>query len=123
MTLMLLRRLGMAIPTLLGVSVVIFLLMSVLPGDPLAGLLAQDATMADRAALKHSLGLDAPPAIRYGRWLGDVMHGDFGYSPYRKRDVSELLGTAFLNTVQLAVAAATLGIGTGLKLGVRGRGM
>ena len=44
MTLMFLRRLGLAIPTLLGVSVVIFLLMSVLPGDPLAGLLAQDAT-------------------------------------------------------------------------------
>jgi peptide/nickel transport system permease protein len=118
MTLMLLRRLGLAIPTLLGVSVVIFLLMSVLPGDPLAGLLAQDATAADRAALTHSLGLDAPLAVRYVRWLGDVLHGDFGYSPYRKRDVSELLGTAFLNTVQLAVVAATLGIGTGLILGV-----
>src|SRR5919199_543717 len=117
MTLMLLRRLGMAIPTLLGVSVVIFLLMSVLPGDPLAGLLAQDATPADRAALQRSLGLDAPLAVRYVRWLGDVLHGDFGYSPYRKRDVSELLGTAFLNTVRLAVAAAAFGIGTGLILG------
>ena len=62
MTRMLLRRLGLAIPTLLGVSVVIFLLMSVLPGDLLAGLLAQDATAADRAALTHSLGLDAPLA-------------------------------------------------------------
>src|SRR5262245_42076791 len=117
MTLMLLRRLGMAIPTLLGVSVVIFLLMSVLPGDPLAGLLAQDATAADRAALTHSLGLDAPLAVRYVRWLGDVMHGDFGYSPYRKRDVAELLGAAFSNTLRLAIAAAALGIGTGLTLG------
>jgi peptide/nickel transport system permease protein len=81
MTLMFLRRLGLAIPTLLGVSVVIFLLMSVLPGDPLAGLLAQDATAADREALTHSLGLDAPLAVRYVRWLGDVLHGDFGYSP------------------------------------------
>jgi peptide/nickel transport system permease protein len=117
MTLMLLRRLGMAIPTLLGVSVVIFFLMSVLPGDPLAGLLAQDATAADREALTRSLGLDAPLAIRYVRWLGDVLHGDFGYSPYRKRDVSELLGAAFWNTVRLASAAATLGIGTGLLLG------
>jgi len=117
MTLMLLRRLGMAIPTLLGVSVVIFLLMSVLPGDPLAGLLAQDATAADRAALTHSLGLDEPLAVRYVRWLGDVLHGDFGYSPYRKRDVAELLGTAFWNTVRLALAAAALGIGTGVTLG------
>src|SRR5215510_4707900 len=117
MTLMFLRRLGLAIPTLLGVSVVIFLLMSVLPGDPLAGLLAQDATAADRAALTRSLGLDAPLAVRYIRWLGDVLHGDFGFSPYRKRDVSELLGTAFLNTVRLELAAAALGIGTGLTLG------
>ena len=69
MTRMLLRRLGLAIPTLLGVSVVIFLLMSVLPGDPLAGLLAQDATAADRAALTHSLDL-TPLAVRYVRWLG-----------------------------------------------------
>jgi len=74
--------------------------------------------VADRAALTHSLGLDAPLAVRYVRWLGDVLHGDFGYSPYRKRDVSELLSTAFANTVRLAVAAAALGIGTGVTLGV-----
>src|SRR5215467_5584953 len=117
MTLMLLRRLGLAIPTLLGVSVVIFILMSVLPGDPLAGLLAQDATPSDRAALTHILVLDARLPLLYGLWLGDVMQGDFGYSPYRKRDVSELLGTAFWNTVRLAVAAAALGIGTGVTLG------
>ena len=128
MTLMFLGRLGMAIPTLLGVSVVVFFLMSVLPGDPLAGLLAQDATAADRAALQHSLGLDAPLPVRYVRWVGDVLHGDFGYSPYRRRDVSELLGTAFSNTVRLAVAAAALGISTGLTLGtlaalMRGRFM
>jgi peptide/nickel transport system permease protein len=128
MTLMLLCRLGMAIPTLLGVSVVVFFLMSVLPGDPLAGLLAQDATAADRAALTHSLGLDAPLPVRYVRWVGDVLHGDFGYSPYRRRDVSELLGAAFSNTVRLAVAAAALGISTGLTLGtlaalMRGRVM
>src|SRR5207244_13402060 len=88
------------------VSVVVFFLMSVLPGDPLAGLLGQDATAADRAALQHSLGLDAPLPVRYVRWVGDVLHGDFGYSPYRRRDVSELLGTAFSNPVRLAVAAA-----------------
>ena len=51
MALMILRRLGMAIPTLFGVSLVIFLLMSILPGDPLAGLLGPDATPADRVEL------------------------------------------------------------------------
>ena len=117
MALMLLRRLGMAIPTLLGVTVVIFLLMSVLPGDPLAGLLAPDASQADRAAMAREMGLDDPLPVRYVQWLGDMAQGDFGYSPYRRRDVSELIGTAYANTVRLAVAAAVLGVTVGLTLG------
>ncbi len=117
MALMLVRRLAMVIPTLLGVSIVVFLLMSVLPGDPLAGLLAQDATPADRAALEHSLGLDDPLPVRYVNWLGDALQGDFGYSPYRRRDVSDLIGTALNNTIRLALASAVIGIGLGVALG------
>ena len=117
MAFMLLRRLAMVVPTLLGVSVVVFLLMSVLPGDPLAGLLAQDASAADRAALERSLGLDDPLPIRYVHWLGDALTGDFGYSPYRRRDVADLLGTALRNTVKLALASAVIGVGAGVTLG------
>ena len=117
MALMILRRLGMAIPTLFGVSLVIFLLMSILPGDPLAGLLGPDATPADRVELAKSLGLDKPLPVRYVTWVGDALQGDFGYSPYRRRDVDELLGTAFMNTIRLAAAAAVVGISTGVLLG------
>ena len=117
MGLMIARRLGMAIPTLLGVSVMIFVLLNVLPGDPLAGLLAQDATQADRDEMSQRLGLNDPLPVRYAYWLTDVVRGDFGYSPYRRRDVSELIGTAWQNTVKLAVASALLGVGTGLVLG------
>ncbi len=117
MLLMLVRRLGLAVPTLLGVTVVIFLLMNVLPGDPLAGILAPDATAADRTALAHSMGLDKPLPVRYVSWLNDVAHGRLGYSPYRRRDVSELLGQAYSNTIRLAVASATLGVVGGLTLG------
>ncbi|MEZ4552800.1 MAG: ABC transporter permease [Dehalococcoidia bacterium] len=117
MLVMLVRRLAMVVPTLLGVSIVVFLLMSVLPGDPLAGLLAQDASAADRAALEQSMGLDDPLPVRYVHWLGDALTGDFGYSPYRRRDVADLLGTAFRNTLQLAVASAAVGIGLGVALG------
>jgi peptide/nickel transport system permease protein len=117
MALMLLRRLGMAVPTLVGVSIVIFLLMSILPGDPLAGLLAPEATAADRAALAHQMGLDQPLPIRYVNWVSDISHGDFGYSPYRRRDVSGLLGTAYQNTIKLAIASAILGLSVGLTLG------
>lgn len=117
MGLLIARRLGMAVPTLLGVTAIIFLLMSVLPGDPLAGLLSQEATPEDRARLEESLGLDRPLPIRYVTWLGDIAQGDFGYSPYRRRDVAELLGTAFKNTLRLALPAAALGVTIGLVLG------
>lgn len=117
MALMLLRRLGMAVPTLVGVSIVIFLLMSILPGDPLAGLLAPDATPADRTALAHQMGLDQPLPIRYVNWVRDISHGDFGYSPYRRRDVSGLLGAAYQNTIKLAIASSILGLSVGLTLG------
>lgn len=117
MGLLIARRLGMAVPTLLGVTAIIFLLMSVLPGDPLAGLLSQEATPEDRARLEESLGLDEPLPIRYVTWLGDIAQGDFGYSPYRRRDVAELLGTAFKNTLRLALPAAALGVTLGVALG------
>jgi peptide/nickel transport system permease protein len=107
----------MVVPTLVGVSVVVFLLMSVLPGDPLAGLLSQDASAADRADLERSLGLDDPLPVRYVHWLGDAITGDFGYSPYRRRDVADLLGTAFRNTLQLAAASAVIGVGVGVTMG------
>ena len=94
MLLMALRRLALAVPTLFGVTIVIFLLMSVLPGDPLAGLLAPDASEADRAALAHEMGFDQPLPVRYVTWITDVVQGDFGYSPYRRREVHELLGQA-----------------------------
>jgi peptide/nickel transport system permease protein len=120
MTAMIARRLAMAVPTLLGISMIVFALMTLLPGDPLAGLLSQDAKQADRDAMAKSLGLDKPVYVRYVNWLGGVSHGDFGYSPYRRRDVGGLLASAFVNTAQLALASIVIGVTLGLSLGVLG---
>lgn len=117
MAMVIFRRLGMAVPTLLGVSLLIWLLLSILPGDPLVALLPQDATPEDRAALEQSLGLDKPLPVRYVQWLGDVVQGDFGYSPFRRRDVSELISTAWKNTAVLAAVSATVGLSLGLLAG------
>jgi peptide/nickel transport system permease protein len=117
---LILKRLAMAVPTLIGVSMIIFALMTLLPGDPLAGLLSQDATQADRDAMAKSLGLDKPIPVRYVDWVNGIFHGDFGYSPYRRRDVGGLLSSAFENSAQLAVAAIIFGIGIGLLLGALG---
>jgi ABC-type dipeptide/oligopeptide/nickel transport system permease component len=104
----------MAIPTLLGVSVVVFLLMSVLPGDPLPGLLAQDATAADRAALQHSLDSTRPCPCATSAGSATSC-GDFGYSPDVSARRLELLGTAFSNTVRRGYRSRP-GICTGLTL-------
>ncbi len=111
-------RVLQAIPTLFGVTLLIWLLLSILPGDPLAGLLPQDATPEDRVVLEERLGLDQPLPVRYVNWLGDVASGDFGYSPFRRRDVSELLSDAWRNTAVLAGVSTVFGLGLGLATGV-----
>jgi peptide/nickel transport system permease protein len=122
------RRLLQAIPTMLGVTILIWLLLSILPGDPLAGLLPQDATPEDRLELEERLGLDDPLAVQYVNWLGDVAQGDFGYSPFRRKDVSALIGDAWANTLVLAGVSAVFGLAVGLFSGTlagvyRGRGV
>jgi peptide/nickel transport system permease protein len=114
----LLRRLGMGLLTAFGVSIIIFLLLSVLPGDPLAGLLPENAQPADREALAKELGLDQPLVVRYVTWLGDLARGDLGYSPFRRRNVADLIGAAWQNTAILALASAVVGLGLGFVAGV-----
>src|SRR5690349_927838 len=96
------KRLGLALPTILGVSFILFFLMAVLPGDPTTTLLPDDAPKEVRLALRRDMGLDKPVPVRYVRWLKDVAHGNLGYSRQRRRDVSELIATAWQNTAVLA---------------------
>src|SRR6188768_763069 len=114
----LLRRILMVPPSLLGVSIMIFILLQVLPGDPLAGLLAPDATEADRQELAVRMGLADPLPVQYVLWLGNVLQGDLGWSFSRRRPIVELIGTAFGNTVILAAASAAIGLTLGITLGL-----
>jgi peptide/nickel transport system permease protein len=118
MLLVITRRLLMVPPALFGVSIVIFVLLNVLPGDPLAGLLAPDATQADREELAKRMGLADPLPVQYVTWLGNVLQGDLGWSFSRRRPIVELVGTAFTNTVILASAASVIGITVGTTLGL-----
>ena len=114
---LILRRLGMGVLTVFGVTVVIFLLLSVLPGDPLAGLLPENAQPSDREELAERLGLNDPLPVRYVHWLGDAARGDLGYSPFRRRDVADLIGAAWKNTAVLASVSALVGLGLGVMAG------
>jgi peptide/nickel transport system permease protein len=118
MLLVITRRLLMVPPALFGVSIVIFVLLNVLPGDPLAGLLAPDATQADREELAKRMGLADPLPIQYVTWASNVLQGDLGWSFSRRRPIVELIGTAFLNTVILATAASAIGLTLGIGLGL-----
>lgn len=111
------RRLAMAVPTLLGVTIIIFLLMTVLPGDPAAAFISEDMSAAEISRLRNDLGLNDPLFVRYISWLGDAITGDLGYSPYRRREVTDLLSQAWMNTAVLAGFSAIFGLVVGVVLG------
>lgn len=117
MLMMVARRLGLAIPTLIGVSLIVFLLLTILPGDPLAGLLDETATQESRDALAEEMGLNDPLPVRYANWSADAIRGDLGYSQLRRRDVTELIGRAWQNTAILAAASAVFGLTVGVAMG------
>lgn len=114
---LLLKRLGLAIPALFGVSLVSFFLLNVLPGDPLAGVVGPGSTQAQRDALAHQLGLDQPLPVQYVIWLQGLLHGDLGFSLPQGRPVAELISTALPNTMILAAAAAVIGLAIGIVVG------
>ena len=96
--------------TLLVVSIVIFVLTQILPGDTATSVLGQNATPETLAAFRHELGLDRPAALRYLAWLGGVLHGDFGVALTNKQDIVEVLGPRFRNTLFLAGYAALMAL-------------
>ena len=84
------RRLAALVPVLIGVSIVIFLLMHLAPGDVTTTLLGPQATEADRIALRITLGLDQPVPVQYARWVARVAEGDFGTSIATTRPVASV---------------------------------
>jgi peptide/nickel transport system permease protein len=78
MTGYILKRLVSAIPVLLGISIIVFLIMAMIPGDPATAILGSFATPENVAALNEDLGLDKPLVQQYFIWLGNMLQGDFG---------------------------------------------
>src|SRR3984893_672324 len=88
----LLRRLLIAVPSLLGISVVLFTVLALAPGDPFAELATNPNVPAEvGAALRREFGLDDPIALRYLRWLAAMLHGNWGFSFVSRIDVDTLI--------------------------------
>lgn len=111
------RRLAHAVPILFGVSVVVFSLAHMVPGDVAQIMLPAEASPADLARLRAHYGLDQPLHEQYVRWLAHALGGDFGVSAFSGQPVIEELGSAIGNTFLLAVPAAILGFSAGVGLG------
>jgi ABC-type dipeptide/oligopeptide/nickel transport system permease component len=113
-----LRRLLLALPVLFGVSLLVFGVMHMAPGDPAAIMLGAQATHEDVERLRRDLGLDQPLVIQYGRWLGRVVQGDLGRSiPLGRAVLPEVL-LRFRATLLLTAGALVVAVSIGLIAGV-----
>lgn len=115
-----LKRIALMIPTLLGVSIIVFLMLKIVPGDPVNSIVPPDASESERAAVRAQLGLDKPIVAQYGIWLGRVVQGNLGDSITRRLPVTEMLLPALKNTVLLTAASALTAFLIALVVGVFG---
>jgi peptide/nickel transport system permease protein len=112
------RRLVLLLPVLAGVSIIIFMVLHLSPGDPAEIMLGSQATTEDLARLRADLGLDEPLHVQYARWLGHVARGDLGRSLWMKRPVLGEVLTRLRATLLLTASALLLSTVVGIGLGV-----
>src|SRR5438132_7603240 len=114
----LLQRLATIVPTLFFVSVLIFGLQQLLPGDPATALAGEDPDPNVVAFLRAKFHLDEPLAVRYWYWLSGVLHGDLGDSVRIQKPVTELIMEKLPVTLQLAAMAIVIALVIGITAGV-----
>ena len=111
------RRLAQAIPTLLLITGIVFLVVDFIPGNTASVLLGQNATPENVAILSEQLGLDRPLAVRYGVWLKDILQGDLGKSAISRQPVWTLLGRALPVTLYLTVFSLLIAVAIAIPAG------
>lgn len=119
----LLKRLLLAVPTIFGVTVLIFVIMRVLPGDPLAIMFGENTgiyvlTDEQLKAARHSLGLDKPLYAQYFAWMADVFRGDLGTSFWRPDPISDIVVRRGTISAQIALMAVLISWLVGLPVGM-----
>lgn len=115
---LLIKRIALACLSLLVVSVIVFSITAVLPGDAAQEQLGQEATPEALKALRAQMGLDVPAPERYAKWLWGVVHGDLGRSVSTQMPVAELIGSRLPNSLQLAAATAVFSVPIALLFGI-----
>jgi peptide/nickel transport system permease protein len=118
MTTFLVQRLAGLVVALVAASVLVFVAVEVLPGDPARAILGLAAEPSAVAALQRELGLDQPAVVRYLRWAGGLLNGDLGQSWAYRVPVADLLAPRLAVTIPLALLAMLLTVIVGLALGL-----
>jgi peptide/nickel transport system permease protein len=114
----LVRRVAIIVPTLVFVSVLIFGLQQLLPGDPAVVLAGEERDPSVVAHLRESLHLDEPLPVRYGYWIAGVLHGDLGESLRMKKPVLALIMEKLPVTIELALFAIVVALAIGIPAGI-----
>lgn len=112
------RRLLLAVPTLVGVLIAVFLLLYVAPGDPVQQMVGERSDSLTIARLRAELRLDEPLPVQFARYAGSVVRGDLGRSYITGRPIMQDIRERFPKTALLALAAMTIAIALGVGIGV-----
>ncbi|MDG3579579.1 ABC transporter permease [Rhizobium sp. YJ-22] len=118
MLIFVIRRLAVSIPVLIGITAILFVMLNVVPGDPVALMMKEHASADVIERLRAQMHLDDPLITRYLRFLGDALHGDLGMSIKLNRSVTSLILTAFPATLLLAGCAAAVSWIVGIPAGI-----
>jgi peptide/nickel transport system permease protein len=112
------QRLISTLSVVFGVVLLTFLLVHLVPGDPVEVMLGESASTADRAALRADLGLDQPLIKQFGSYLSKLAHGDLGQSIHTKQPILEMVKKRYPATVKLAIVSLIIGLVIGIPLGI-----
>jgi peptide/nickel transport system permease protein len=112
------RRLLLAVPVLLAMTLFVFLMIHLVPGDPVHTMLGFRATPANVATVRQALGLDQPLLAQYASWMGGLLHGDLGQDFISHTPVSTLLAQRLPVTLELTILSMSLAVLVGVPLGV-----
>ena len=111
------RRLLQSLIVMLVVALIAFSMFRYV-GDPIAGMVGQDTTQAQRAQLRADLGLNDPFPVQFARFVGDALEGDFGISYRQRRPVSELIEERLPATLELSFVSALMALAFGIPMGI-----
>ena len=113
-----LKRVLIMIPQLILLSMIVFILAKMMPGDPFTGLIKPNSSQATINHLKHVYGMDDPVPVQYLRWVKNLLHGDFGQSYIQHVSVSSLIADRAQNTFWLSLLSTLLLYGIAIPMGI-----